>query len=64
MKPAKTPDGSQHPAKPLDRQQFPAQAQTDATANRQQVRDTAPPVHAPRESKRPQERSSKPRTGG
>ena len=64
MKPTKTPNGSQHPAKPLDRQQFPAQAQTDATANRQQVRDTAPPVHAPRESKRPQERSSKPRTGG
>ena len=64
MKPAKIPNVSQHPAKPLDRQRFPAQAQTDATANRQQVRDTAPPVHAPRESKRPQERSSKPRTGG
>ena len=64
MKPAKTPDGSQHSAKLLDHKQFPAQAQTDATANRQQVRDTAPPVHAPRESKRPQERSNKPRTGG
>lgn len=64
MKPAKIPNGSQHPAKPLDPQQFPAQAQTDATATREQVRQTAPPVHAPRESKRPQERSSKPRSGG
>ena len=64
MKPAKTPNGSQQPATPLNPHRFPAQAQTDATPNREQVRDTAPPVHAPRESKRPQERSSKPRTGG
>ena len=64
MKPAKTPDESQHPAKPLSPQRLPAQAQTDATLNREQVRETALPVHAPRESKRPQERSNKPRTGG
>ena len=64
MKPAKTPNGSQHPAKPLDPQQFPAQAQTEATASREQVRDAAPHVQAPRESKRPQERSSKRPAGG
>ncbi len=64
MKHPKNPAAPQEQAKPLNARQFPTRAQTDATATREQVRDTAPPVHAPRESKRPQERSSKGRTGG
>ena len=48
--------------KPLKAQQFPLQAQTDATAGRDKVREHVP-VHAPRQSKRPVERTSKGRTG-
>lgn len=43
---------------PLNPQQFPLQAQTDATAGRDKVRENAP-VHAPRHSNRPVERTSK-----
>ena len=43
---------------PLDAQQFPLQAQTDATAGRDKVRENLP-VHAPRHSNRPAEKSSK-----
>ncbi len=49
-------------AKPLNPQQFPLHAQTDATAGRDSVREVVP-VHAPRQSKRPVERTSKGRTG-
>ena len=47
--------------KTLNAQQFPMQAQTDATAGRDKVRENVP-VHAPRQSKRPVERTSKGRT--
>ena len=56
MKQPKNPSKSQSPAGPLNPQQFPLQAQTDATAGREKVREVVP-VHAPRQSKRPVERS-------
>ena len=52
----------QSPPKPLNPQQFPLHAQTDATAGRDKVREVVP-VHAPRQSKRPVERTIKGRTG-
>ena len=64
MKQQKSPAAPHEQTKPLNPRQFPTGAQTDATASREQIRETAPPVHAPRESKRPQERTSKQRTGG
>ncbi len=45
-------------SKTPDPQQFPLHAQTAATAGRDQVREVVP-VHAPRQSKRPVERTSK-----
>lgn len=55
---------SKSSTKPLNAQQFPLQAQTDATAGRDKVRENVPvPVHAPRQSKRPVDRTSKGRTG-
>ncbi len=48
--------------KPLDPQQFPLRAQTDATAGRDKVREVVR-VQAPRQSKRPVERTSKSHTG-
>ena len=62
MKQPKNPSKSQSPAGPLNPQQFPLQAQTDATVGREKVREVVP-VHAPRQSKRPVERSSKGRAG-
>ncbi len=53
---------SKSATKPLNPQQFPLHAQTDATAGRDKVREVVP-VHAPRQSKRPVERPSKGRTG-
>ena len=50
------------PPRPLDPQQFPLHAQTDATAARDQVREVVR-VPAPRQSKRPTERTNKGRTG-
>lgn len=56
MKQAKTA------TKPLNPQQFPLHAQTEATAGRDKVREIVP-VHAPRQSQRAIERSSKQRKG-
>ncbi len=53
---------SESSTKPLNAKQFPLQAQTDATAGRDKVRENVP-VHAPRQSKRPVERTSKGRNG-
>jgi hypothetical protein len=58
MKPSKSPGKPDSPATPLNPQQFPLHAQTDATAGRDKVREVVP-VHAPRQSKRPIERTSK-----
>ncbi len=56
MKQSKRSTKPQSPPKPLNPQQFPLHAQTDATAGRDQVREVVP-VHAPRQSKRPVERT-------
>ena len=56
MKQSKSPTKPQSPPKPLNPQQFPLQAQTEATAGRDKVREVVP-VHAPRQSKRPVERT-------
>lgn len=50
------------PPAPLDPQQFPLHAQTDATAGRDKVREVVH-VPAPRQSQRPKEGTSKSRTG-
>ena len=55
--PANTPANT-----PLDPKRFPATAQTEPTAGRDDVRQTAPPMHAPRQSQRPPERSGKGRS--
>ena len=57
MKKPKISPNAQVPGKPLDLQQLPLHAQTDATAGRDKVREMVP-VHAPRQSKRPVERTS------
>ncbi len=62
MKQPDNPTKPQSPPRPLGPQQFPLHAQTDATAGRDKVREVVP-VHAPRQSKRPVERTSKGRTG-
>ena len=56
MKQSKSSTKPQSPHKPLNPQQIPLQAQTEATAGRDKVREVVP-VHAPRQSKRPVERS-------
>ena len=56
MKQPKSSTKPQSPPKPLNPQQFPLNAQTEATAGRDKVREVAP-VHAPRQSKRPVERT-------
>ena len=56
MKQPKSSTKPQSPPKPLNPQQIPLQAQTEATAGRDKVREVVP-VHAPRQSKRPVERS-------
>ena len=58
MKQSKSPTKPQSPPTPLNPQQFPLHAQTEATAGRDKVREVVP-VRAPRESKRPVERTSK-----
>ena len=64
--PALTPGTNMKQSKsspnPLNPQQFPLHAQKDATAGRDKVRE-AVPVHAPRQSKRPIERTGKGQTG-
>ena len=62
MKQPKGSTNAQVPGKPLNPQQFPLHAQTDATAGRDKVREVAP-MHAPRRSKRPVERTGKSRSG-
>ena len=56
MKQSKSSTKPQSPPEPLNPQQFPLHAQTDATAGRDKVREVVP-VHAPRQSKRPVERT-------
>ena len=56
MKQSKSSTKPQAPPKPLNPQQFPLQAQTEVTAGRDKVREVVP-VHAPRQSKRPVERT-------
>lgn len=50
------------PAAPLNRQQFPQHAQTEATTGRDEIRGQSH-IPAPRESQRPVERSAKKRAG-
>lgn len=52
------------PNTPLNPKRFPSTAQTEPTAGRDDVRQTAPPMRAPRQSQRPAERSGKGRSGG
>ena len=56
MKQSKISPKPQSLPKPLNPQQFPLQAQTEATAGRDKIRQGVP-VHAPRQSKRPVERT-------
>ena len=60
--PKLAPD-SAAPNTPLDPKRYPLTAQTEATAGRDEVRQTAPPMRAPRQSQRPPERSGKGRSG-
>lgn len=62
MKTSKTDTGPKSPpSTPLNPQQFPLHAQTDATAGSDSVRKVSH-VPAPRQSERPAERTSKGRT--
>ena len=56
MNQSKSSTKPQSPPKPLNPQQFPLHPQTEATAGRDKVREVVP-VHAPRQSKRPVERT-------
>ena len=62
MKQSESTNKPQSPPEPVNPQQFPLHAQTDATAGRDKVREVVP-VRAPRQSKRPVERTSKSRKG-
>ena len=62
MKQTKNAGTTQAPPKPLNPQQFPLHAQTEATAGRDKVREVVP-VRAPRESKRNGEGAAKGRSG-
>lgn len=62
MKQSKNAGQPQVPPKPLNPQQFPLHAQTEATPGRDKVREVVP-VRAPRESKRAAEGAAKGRTG-
>ncbi len=53
MKQSKAPTSPQMPHRPKDTQAPPVHAQTEATAGREQVRESSARVTAPRESKRP-----------
>ena len=56
----KTPKNSINAPRPLlDPWRFPLGPQTESTAGRDKVRESARPVRAPRESKRRVERTSK-----
>ena len=56
MKQPKSSTQPQSPPKPLNPQHIPLRAQTEATAGRDKVREVVP-VRAPRQSKRPVERT-------
>ena len=56
MKQSKSSTKPQSPPKPLNPQLFPLLALKEATAGRDKVREVVP-VHAPRQSKRPVERT-------
>lgn len=56
MKKPHGPPKPSAPSTPLDPKQFPLKAQTPSSASRDRVREEVP-VHAPRQSKRPIERS-------
>ena len=56
MKQSNAPTSPQTPHRPQATQPRPEHAQTDATASREQVRESSARVPAPRESKRPHER--------
>lgn len=58
MKQPKAPDNTTPPDTLLDPHRFPLHAQTEPTASREQVQQVTP-VHAPRQSKRPMERTAK-----
>ena len=62
MKPPKSPTKAGVPRAPLDPHRFPLNAQADATLSRGEVRDSAHPVTAPRQTNRRAERSKKIRT--
>ena len=61
MKQPKNATNTKLPDTPLTPPRFPLHAQMDATAGRDQVREVVP-VHAPRQSRRPIERTAKKRT--
>ncbi len=63
MKKPATPIPSGTPGKPADPQHGPEHAQLEPTPGRDQVREAAYPVHAPRQTKRPVERTGKGRSG-
>ena len=63
MKQPKSSTKARVPRTPLDPRRFPLSAQADATPGREKVREVAHPVHAPRQTKRRVERSSKSQTG-
>ncbi|MDZ4811518.1 MAG: hypothetical protein SGI99_02745 [Pseudomonadota bacterium] len=56
MKKPKLTSKSAPPNHPADSKQFPLKTQTPLAANRDKVREVVP-VHAPRQSQRPVERS-------
>ena len=58
MKQPKTTDNTTPPDALLNPHHLPLHAQTKPTADRDQVRQVTP-VHAPRQSKRPTERTAK-----
>lgn len=59
----KTSSNAHAPRKPFNLRQFPLNAQTEATAGREKVREVAHPVNAPRQTKRRVERRTKSQTG-
>ena len=57
MKQSNNPPPSASPVTPRDQKQAPITTQTAPTHDREEVRKIAPPIHAPRQSQRPKERS-------
>jgi len=59
MQPQRPKKSSKAPRKSTELRGSSRRAQQDATANREQVRETVAPVRAPRQTLRPVERTSK-----